>query len=277
MILENACYLRDMLMILRMVRAGLFGELVHCAGGYQHDLRLLSSSGSDNFTAEGQLTWRGEELARRNGNLYPTHPVGPIAQYLNINRGDRFATLVSMSSKSRGMNHWARKNLGPEHPGSRRPYAEGDVNMTLLNTENGCTVALYHDTQSPRPYDLAIRVQGTEAIYMQSFNSIYVEGRSPAKDAWESIEHYRKDYEHPLWAETGEIATKYSHGGSDYIELVLFVKAVRDRTPVPLDVYDAATWSAISPLSEISVAQGSAPVAFPDFTVGKWQSRKTVA
>lgn len=277
MILENVCYFREMMLVLRLVRAGLLGEIIHGEGGYQHDLRMISDSGADNFAPGGALTWRGEELARRNGNLYPTHPLGPLAQYMNINRGDAFDYLVSMSSKSRGMKTWVRKNFGPDHPNARREFAMGDVNTTLIRTQNGCTITLYHDTQLPRPYDLIVRVQGTEGIYQMTVNGIYLEGRSAKKDEWEPLEKYRQQYEHPLWQQYGGTAQRHGHGGSDYLTLLQFIEAVRYQTPVPLDVYDAAAWSVITPLSEISVARDSSPVKIPDFTRGKWRDRQPVA
>ena len=274
MMLENVCYFRDMLLILNMVRQGVLGELIHCEGGYQHDIREAGTGYK--FDEEGWLTWRGRHAACRDGNLYPTHPIGPIAQYLNINRGDQFSHLVSMSSKSRGLNNWIRKKHGPDHENARRQFALGDINTTLIKTRAGCTITLYHDTQLPRPYDLIFRIQGTEGIYMKTLDSIYIEDVSPRGHRWESIENYRNRYEHPLWKALEDKATSYGHGGSDYITLHQFVKAVRERTETPQDVYDAASWSAISALSEASVVQGSAPVDFPDFTREKWQTRPPI-
>jgi predicted dehydrogenase len=285
MMLENVCNSRDTLMVLNMVRQGLLGELIHCEAGYQHDCRALCFDENGNFS-EGKFAsttggshyqlWGTINSLRRNGNLYPTHSVGPIAQYLNINRGDRFSHLVSMSSKSRGLNLWVASKFGPNHPNARLAYAQGDVNTTLIRTENGCTVTLYYDIHSPRPYDLIFRVQGTEGIYLKTRDSIYVQGESKP-DTWETIENYRQKYEHPLWNKLGGAAEKSGHGGGDYITLYQFIKAVRQRSQQPLqDVYDAATWSAIMPLSESSVARGGAPMDFPDFTRGKWNSRPPV-
>lgn len=286
MMLENVCYFRDMLMVLNMVRSGVLGELLHCEGGYQHDGRAFAFDDKGEFETEPARAagrpgyrpqlWYTFHALRRNGNLYPTHPIGPIAQYLNINRGDRFRYLVSMSSKSRGLNNWVRNKFGPEHKNAKRTYALGDINTSLIKTENGCTVTLYYDSQSPRPYDLIFRVQGTKGIYMKTLDSIYVEDQSPL-DKWESIEKYRARYEHPLWKKLGEQAQSHGHGGSDYITLHQFVQAVRHRSQPEQDVYDAATWSVILPLSENSVAQGSAPIEFPDFTRGKWKTRAPVS
>ena len=180
-----------------------------------------------------------------------------------------------MSSKSRGLNLWIKDKFGPDHPNARLTFAQGDVNTTLIKTENGCTVTLYYDVRTPRPYDLIFRVQGTRGIYLMTRDSIYVEGQGKL-DTWETIEDYRQKYEHPLWNKLGGVAEKFGHGGSDYITLYQFIKAVRDRTQPQQDVYDAATWSALIPLSESSVARGGAPVDFPDFTRGKWSSRLPV-
>jgi predicted dehydrogenase len=279
MMLENVCYFRDMLLLLNLVRQGVLGEMLHCEGGYQHDSRAGCFDDKGNFDDPqasdrglGQL-WYTPHTVRRNGNLYPTHPIGPIAQYMNIERGDRFTYLVSLSSKSRGLNLWVENKFGPAHKNARLNYALGDINTTLIKTHSGCTVVLYYDTQSPRPYDLGFRVQGTRGIYEMAKDSIYIEGLSP-HEKWEAIETYREKYEHPLWRTLGAAAQKHGHGGSDYVTLHQFVKAVRERNQPEQDVYDAATWSVISPLSEKSVAQGSAPVEFPDFTRGKWKTRK---
>jgi len=270
MMLENVCYFRNVMMVLTMIRQNMLGELLHCEAGYQHDVRFVK------FDDKGNLRWRGKHSVTRNGNLYPTHPIGPIAWWLDINRGDRFAYLVSMSTKSRGLNYEITRKFGTNHPNAKLQYALGDVNTTLIRTHNGLTVTLYHDTQTPRPYDLIFRVQGTEGIYSATLNKIYLEGKSPQKDQWEDIAEYDKKYEHPIWKDLGETAKSYGHGGGDYIELHQFIKAVRNRTQTPQDVYDAATWSVISALTEQSVANKSMPVDFPDFTHGKWMTNPPI-
>lgn len=216
---------------------------------------------------------------RRNANLYPTHPIGPISWWLDINRGDRFTYLVSMSSNSRGINDYVRKKFGADHPNAQRPYKLGDVNTTLIKTEKGLTVTLYHDTQLPRPYDLILRVEGTNGIYSGTLDKIYIDGRSPIKansPVWEDLDAHYAQYEHPVWKELGKTGKKYPHGPADFIELLQFVKAVRNQTQTPIDVYDTATWSVITPLTEQSVASRSAAVDFPDFTRGKWKTTKPV-
>ncbi|MCC6366362.1 MAG: Gfo/Idh/MocA family oxidoreductase [Bryobacterales bacterium] len=276
MILENVCYFRNALLVLNMIRKGMFGELTHCEGGYQHDVRSAFLSRGGERGPAGEVTWRGMHAARNNGNLYPTHPIGPISWWLDINRGDRFSYLTSMSSKSRGMTHFAIKNFGPDHPSAKRAWALGDVNTTLIRTENGATITLYHDTVSPRPYDLILRVQGTQGIYSGTLDKFYFEGRSAKVDVWDDPEPYYKEFEHPLWRDLAETARSHGHGGADYIEIHEFLKAVRNRTQTPIDVYDAAAWSSLYPLTVQSVAARSQPVDIPDFTRGKWKTRKPV-
>ncbi len=270
MMLENVCYFRNVMMVLNMIEQGVLGELFHCEGGYQHDVRRAY------LNPQGELKWRGMFAASHNANIYPTHPLGPMAWWTGINRGDRFTYLTSMSSKSLGMNDWVAKNVGLDHPNAKREFALGNVNTTLIRTEKGVTMTLYYDTQSPRPYDLILRVQGTEGIYSGTLEKIYIEGRSPKRDAWEGTESYYDEYEHPIWKALGETAKNYGHGGGDYIELHQFVRAVRNKKQTPIDVYDAASWSVIMPLSGQSVASRSAPVDVPDFTRGKWKEPRAL-
>lgn len=267
MMLENVCYFENALTLLRMVREGLFGELLHAEAGYQHDCRFLM------FHDDGSLTWRGEYMARANGNQYPTHPIGPVAQWFGINRGDRFTRLTSTSSAALGARRYAAAKFGPDHPAAKRDYAQGDVNTCLIETERGRTVTLYYDMTSPRPYDLILRLQGVEGICMGSREAVYLEGMSPKHDTYEAFGPYKERCAHPLWRQLQERAVASGgHGGADYITLYEFVKAVRNRTEPPQDVYDAAAWSAIVPLSVQSVAENQ-KVAFPDFTRGKWRER----
>ena len=265
MMLENVCYFQNALAILRMVREGVFGEMLDCEGGYQHNCRFLM------FDDKGQLTWRGEHAAEKNGNLYPTHPIGPISQWININRGDRYTQLVSMSTPAKGLQYFAAQKLGADHPLAKRSYAQGDVNTTLLKTANGLTVTLYFDLMTYRPYDLIFRAQGVKGIYLGTHEKLCVEGLTG--EQWEPFEPYLQKFEHPLWRDLEAEAKKNDgHGGADYITLHEFTKAVRNKTTPPQDVYDAATWSAIFPLSIESVAKDSAAIAFPDFTSGKWKA-----
>ncbi len=272
MMLENDCFGRGALMAFNLVQQGVLGELIHCEGGYDHDLRA-------DLLKNGELSWRGMHALRRNANLYPTHPIGPIAWWTGINRGDRFTYLTSMSSKSRGLNRYVEKHFGFDNVNAKRQFG-GDVNTSLIMTEKGITVTLNHDTQLPRPYSdsgdtkiplMVQRLQGTEGIFFGSMEKIYIDGRSPLHK-WEDTASYYEQYEHFLWKELGAAAKSSSHGGEDFVELHQFVRAVRSKIQTPVDVYDAATWSVIVPLSEQSVASKSAAVDFPDFTRGKWKN-----
>jgi hypothetical protein len=260
----------------------MLGELVHCEGGYEHDIR-------SGILRNGQLNWRAKQALKRNGDLYPTHPIGPIAFWTKINRGDRFEYLTSMSSKSRGRSHYIAKYFGADHPNAKLKFALGDIVTTLIKTADGVTVTLCHDTSLPRPYSdsgdtkiplMVLRVQGTEGIFSGSLDRIYIEGPNgpnPQMHKWQDIRPYYEQYGHPLWKAWGRSAAGYAHGGEDLLCLQQFIAAVRNKTQTPVDVYDAATWSAISPLSEQSVAGRSAPVEFPDFTRGKWKSPRKIA
>ena len=181
-----------------------------------------------------------------------------------------------MSSRSQGLNYYAAKKLGPDHPNAKRKYTLGDVNTSLIRASNGITVTLYYDPQTPRPVDFIYRIQGTKGIYSGTLNKIYLEDFSPKPHEWEDIEKYQQQYDHPLWSKYGSIAQSSGHGGSDYLCFRDFVLAVRNRTEVPVDVYDAATWSIITALTEQSVTHKSQPVDFPDFTRGQWQTRKPI-
>ncbi|MFH1943469.1 MAG: Gfo/Idh/MocA family oxidoreductase [bacterium] len=264
-LMENCCYDRVEMMALHMVRKGLLGELLHAEAGYLHDLRALKFSGKN----EG--LWRPQHSIRRNGNLYPTHGLGPVAQCMNVNRGDQFDYLVSMSCKSRGLNIYAEEHIGKDSPEAKQVYALGDVNSSLIRTKNGCTIILLHDCDTPRPYSRKIMVQGTKGLVQKYPDpKIHVEGRSPGH-SWEDFWAYQDEFDHPLWKNVEEKARGAGHGGMDYLEDYRLIRALRTGTPTDFDVYDAAAWSVISELSERSVADKSRPQDFPDFTRGQWK------
>lgn len=265
--MENCCYDRAEMMILNMVRQGLFGEPVHAECGYLHDLRRLK------LTDFYEGRWRVRHSVLRNGDLYPTHGLGPVAQWLNVNRGNRFDYVVSMASKSRGLNRWAAEHVGEDSPAARREYALGDVVNTLIRTVNGETILITHDTDSPRPYSRKVLFQGTKGIVRKYPESrIHIEGRSP-EHRWEELESYRGEFEHPVWQALEEQSRGAGHGGMDYIEDFRLVQCLRTGSPTDYDVYDGAAWTAISGLSERSIDGGSRPVDCPDFTRGAWKRR----
>ena len=271
MMMENCCYNREEMALLNMVRQNVFGELIHCQGGYEHDLRSEVARGIE------QRHYRFQHYAHRNGDIYPTHALGPIAKLLNINRGNRFISLASFSSKARGIHEWAVANLGPDHRASTTEYLQGDVVTTILKCARGETVVLTHDTTLPRPYSRGLRVQGTKGIFLEDNYSVYLEGRSPKLDAWDSFKDYIDEFDHPLWKKSDVANFHEGHGGMDYLILRAFIEPLQaNLKELPIDVYDVATWMAVTPLSEASIAQGGQPVAFPDFTNGLWTNREPV-
>ncbi len=280
--LENVCYRRDVMAVLNMVRADLFGEMVHLECGYQHDLRAVKFNngqqpygGGVEFGEKGfsEARWRTTHSVYRNGDLYPTHGIGPVAQYTNINRGNRLTYLTSTASKSRGLHNYIVENGGENHPNAKVNFKLGDVITTVLKTSNEESIIISHDTNLPRPYSLGFRVQGTKGLWMDVNKSIYVEGKSPSH-RWESQDKYMQEYDHELWKRYEKEATGAGHGGMDFFLMNSFVECAKQNIAPPFDVYDAATWLAITPLSEKSIASGSTPQVFPDFTRGRWMHRK---
>jgi len=276
MTLENVCYRRDVMAVLNMARQGLFGEIVHCEGGYQHNLRDVLFSGPEfGPQAAGEAQWRTQYNIDFDGDLYPTHGAGPVMNYLKINKGNRFTNLVSFSSKARGLASYIEK-IAPGHPNAKIKYKNGDVVTTMLNCANGETVTLTHDTHLPRPYSIGFRVQGTEGLWMDVAESIYLDGKSPNHDEWDSAKPWLEKYDHPLWKRYVEDAKGAGHGGMDWFVFNAFIKAVKEKKQTPIDVYDSLTMSVIAPLSEKSIKEGNMPQAFPDFTKGKWETSKPV-
>ncbi|AXY73000.1 gfo/Idh/MocA family oxidoreductase [Paraflavitalea soli] len=283
MMMENVCYRRDVMAVLNMVRQGLFGEMVHLQGGYQHDLRAVkfnSATGAKGVefgeNAFSEAKWRTNHSVHRNGDLYPTHGVGPLAHCININRGNRFLTLNSFSTKTRGLHNYIVKEGGATHPNAKVNFKLGDVVTTHISCANGETILLQHDTNLPRPYSLGFRVQGTEGLWMDVNRSIYIEGKSAKGHQWDDQKTWLDKYDHPLWAKYSNSAEGAGHGGMDFFVVNSFVESVKRKVATPMDVYDAAAWSAITPLSEQSIELGNETVEFPDFTGGQWMYRKPV-
>jgi hypothetical protein len=280
--LENVCYRRDVLAALNMTRQNVFGELIHLEGGYQHDLRGVLFNDGKNFDGKGaefgpqtvgEAQWRTQWNVDRDGDIYPTHGAGPIMNYIDINRGNSFTNLVSFSSKSRGLNKYIEK-VSPGNKNAKINFKKGDVTTTMINCANGETVMLSHDTHLPRPYSLGFRVQGTEGIWMDVNNSVYIEGKSKSYDEWDAASLWFEKYDHPLWKKYEKIAEGAGHGGMDWFVFNGFVEAVKQKKQPPIDIYDSLTMSVITPLSEKSITDGNAPQKFPDFTKGKWKDRK---
>ena len=284
MIMENVCYRRDVMAVLNMVQQGMFGELLHCQGGYQHDLRHVKFNdginpygGGVEFGEKGfsEAKWRTQHSVDRNGDLYPTHGLGPVSPMLGINRGNRMVHLTSTATQSRGLHKYIVDQGGPDHPNADVKFKCGDIVTTVIKCENGQTIMLSHDTNSPRPYSLNFRVQGTKGIWQKDAQSMYIEGISPESHRWESEDSYLEKYDHPLWKKFENQASGSGHGGMDFFILRAFIETLKGADPV-IDVYDAVSMSIICPLSEKSIRLGSAAVKIPDFTRGKWKINQPI-
>ncbi len=267
MMMENWSFRRDNLAVLRMIREGLFGEIVHCHCAHSHDC-------IDHwfFDPQGNMRWGGEFLVNHNRDQYPTHSLGPVLSWMDINRGDAFATLASTATDSRAINAYFARKFGPDHPNAKRVYKQGDIVTSLVRTQKGKTIVINYDMQLPRPYDNRWMIQGTLGLYDEDKSSVYIEDKSPKYHEWEPFAPYQEKYEHPWWQAMKDEAGEFSHGGTDYLELIKFLDAVRNKTQTPVDVYDSVTMSCVVGLSEESIARGGAPVPCPDFTRGKWRT-----
>ena len=284
MIMENVCYRRDIMAILNMVRKNMFGELLHCQGGYQHDLRHVKFNdginpygGGVEFGEKGysESKWRTQHSVDRNGDLYPTHGLGPISPMLDINRGNRMVHLTSTSTQSRGLHKYIIDKGGKDHPNASVDFKCGDIVTTVIKCHQGQSIMLSHDTNNPRPYSLNFRVQGTHGIWQKDARSLYIEGVSKDEHRWEKEDSYMNEYDHPLWKRFEDQAAGSGHGGMDFFILRAFIQALQGSEPV-IDVYDAVSMSVISPLSERSIRLGSAAVKIPDFTRGKWKKNEPI-
>ncbi len=268
--MENCNYDRAEMMILNMVYQGILGELVHAECGYLHDLRAVK------FNMGGEGVWRRQWSIDRNADLYPTHGLAPVAQCMNINRGNYFDYMVSFSSKSRGLHQYVLREYGVDSPYAEEQYILGDVVTTIIRTMNEETIVVTHDTSLPRPYSRDILVQGTKGLVRKYPKpKIYIEGKSPSH-RWEDLSNYKSDYDHPLWAELEEKSKGAGHGGMDFIEDYRLVNALLKGIEPDMDVYDAAVISAVVELSEQSIGQNGQPVKFPDFTKGMWKKPRVL-
>jgi hypothetical protein len=273
MMLENCCYDFFELLTLNLVRNDMFGELIHAEGAYLHDLR------EHNFSKTYYSDmWRLKENATRNGNLYPTHGLGPIAQCMNINRGDQMERLVSMSTNDFMMEKLTEEKA-KEDPFWNQftgKHYRGNMNTTLIHTFKGKTIMVQHDVTSPRPYSRIHLLSGTKGIACKwpdpekiSFGHDWIKPEE-LKDLYDK-------YSPPIVKHIGDIAKDVGgHGGMDFIMDWRLIDCLRNGLPLDEDVYDAALWSSVSPLSEQSVAKKSSTVDVPDFTRGSWKTNKPV-
>lgn len=268
--LENCCYGYNETLVLRMAQDGRFGDLLWGEGAYLHDLR------DELFGDSHEGLWRRNEHTLRNGNLYPTHGLGPVANYMGIQRGDTFRHLVSMSSPQAGLDQWRAAHVPAGSAKWKERYKEGDFNVSLIKTTKGRTITVKHDTSNPMVYSRVNALGGSKGMFLDYPARIYIDG------AWKKEEFHDltefKSYEHPLWTKMGDIAKKLGgHGGMDFIMLYRLLERFRNGEAPDMDVYDAALWSSVTALSVTSVAQGSAPQHFPDFMRGAWKDRSASA
>ncbi len=270
MLLENYPFSRTRMMVLNMAHTGVFGEATYGEGCYIHDTRYLA------YEKDGSLSWRGEIARKHRGDVYPTHAMGPVSLWMGVNRGDRYATLVSMDTGTRGLQSYAREHFGKDHPAAQPGFFQkGDTTITMLRTVNEKMVVVRYESGSTRPGMGWECLNGTKGAYDGSprGESLYLEGRSP-KDRWEPVDKYRDEFDHPFWKNDGATASKTGHGGGDYFVMREFYRAIAEDREPGIDVYDGVTWSAVLPLSAQSIREANKALAFPDFTRGKWPGRR---
>ena len=267
--LENCNYGYNEMLVNRLVHDGVLGEVLYGSAAYLHDLREIL------FEDRDEGLWRRGWHTRMNGNLYPTHGLGPVAWYMDLNAGDRMTYLVSMSTPERGLTlHREATVADRTNPKWTERYVTGDLNSSLIMTAKGRNILLQHDVSNPRPYSRLNGVQGTKGVFEDYPARIYIDGQEGG-ERFGPIDKWKATHEHPLWTRVGELARKKGgHGGMDFIMAYRLVECMREGLVPDFDVYDAASWSAPMPLSQMSVAQGSAPMAFPDFTRGQWQGTR---
>jgi predicted dehydrogenase len=277
MMLENCCYGRYEMLLKNMISKGIFGELVHLEGGYRHDLREEVAFGREN------RHYRNANYLNRNAENYPTHELGPIAQMLGINHGNRMLKLTSTASCSKGLNAYLLSRKGEGYDQSRARFAQGDVVTTVITCAHGETITLTLDTTLPRFYSRGLIVEGTKAMFMEDNQSFFIDGQNTEEEGfdwrkqWGNADQMLEKYEHPVWDAFIHDGVRGGHGGMDYLVDRAFFDSVKNQVDPPIDVYDMAAWMSISVLSEESIAMGSMPVAIPDFTNGRWiETRKDV-
>ncbi|MDC3218735.1 MAG: Gfo/Idh/MocA family oxidoreductase [Flavobacteriia bacterium] len=281
MMMENVNYGREELLYLNLCRQGKIGEILHAEAAYIHELRFQMEE-----QERGTGSWRTPHYANRNGNLYPTHGLGPVAQYMNLGRGeDQFNSLVSFSTPARGRKAYAEKNYAADHKWNALDYKGGDLNTSIVKTHLGRTIMIQWDETSPRPYSRHNLVQGTLGAIAGFPTRIAleggVEGATDSHHRWaqgEQLDAIYEQYEHPMYKRLGALATKMGgHGGMDFMMLYRAVECLRTGTPLDQNVYEGCLWSSVAPLSEASVAQGGMPQKFPDFTRDNWAQTKPLS
>jgi len=269
MMMENWSFRRDNLAVLNMIRKGLLGEIVHCHCAHSHNCVSWYMG----------RKWPAQHLLKRCADQYPTHSLGPVLSWMDINCGDRFDTVVSMATGQRGITDQLSRRHGKDHPSAKLDWKQGDIVTTMVRTVKGKTIVINMDMQLPRPYDNRWLIQGTRGLYNEQRDAVYLagDGKGHAPEKWSPFGPHQTKHEHKWWRGKDSPGGRYGlsgHGGVDPLELTLFYDAVRNKTQTPIDVYDSVVMSCIFPLSEMSIAKGGQPVKCPDFTGGKWEATK---
>ncbi|PIE99918.1 MAG: alpha-N-acetylgalactosaminidase [Maribacter sp.] len=275
MMMENVNYSRDELMFLNMCRQGVIGDFLHAEASYIHELRFQMEE-----QERGTGSWRTYHYAKRNGNLYPTHGLGPVSQYMNVARSDdNFDSLVSFSTQALGRKLYAENNYPSEHKWNKLDYKGGDLNTSIIKTTVGRTIMVQWDETSPRPYSRLNLIQGTKGILAGFPTRIAleggVEGATENHHSWaqgEQLAAIYEKYDHPLYKRLNQATKGTGHGGMDGIMMYRIVECLQNGLPLDQNLYEGCFWSAVSPLSERSVASGGTPQNFPDFTRGNWKN-----
>lgn len=272
MMMENVCYGDEELWVLNMAKQGVFGELTYGEAAYIHDLREQLFSNDYYYNK-----WRVRHHETKDGNLYPTHGLGPVAQYMDIDRGDRFDHLVSMSTKQANLSTYTQRLDALNEFYNRKNFKHGDMNSSLIRTHQGRTILVQHDVVTPRPYSRINALGGTKGYHEGYPSRLAIDGSSHAWLEEKEYQAYRERYRHPIWEKLKSGIEKHGgHGGMDFVMIYRLIDCFNNGWPLDMDVYDAASWSAVTPLSGISVDLGSVPVKFPDFTRGRWDKERSL-
>ena len=275
MMMENVNYGRDELMYLNMCRKGVIGDFLHAEAAYIHELRFQMEE-----QKRGTGSWRTHHYAKGRGNLYPTHGLGPVAQYMNLARGDdNFNTLISYSTPALGRKIYAEKNYPSDHKWNKLDYKNGDLNTSIIKTNVGRTVMVQWDETSPRPYSRHNLIQGTKGTLAGFPTRVAleggVEGVTKNHHSWaqgKDLEVLYEKYDHPLYKRLGALAKKMGgHGGMDFMMRYRIIECLRKGEPLDQNMYEGCFWSAVTPLSARSIEDGGAPQRFPDFTRENWK------
>lgn len=270
MFLENCCYGRRELMVKKMVEEGLFGEIVHASGGYHHDLRPEVTTGQE------KRHYRFNNYKNRNCENYPTHELGPIAKVLGINKNNRMLYLTSTASKSVGLHDYIEKNMPDREDLMNTVFAQGDIVTTVIKCEQGQTITLTLDTSLPRFYSRGFNIRGTNGMYDEATDSVFIDSKEDMdfdltwrNDCGGNASKYEEKYESDIWKKALAAERTDGHGGIDFLTHEAFFTNLQQGLPMDIDVYDAAAWMCITPLSEESIKNGSKPVEIPDFTINR--------